>query len=162
MPLSPALVAALVAGDLEQAQRLAPFPVTADTFADDAYVLGLRHAQLTADPAEEPWLYRAAVSRETGEVVARIGFHAPPDAEGTVEVGYTVQPEHRRQGLAVEMCRALIAWGAEHGAVRVLASVRPDNAASLAVVHRLGFVKTGEELDDVDGLEWVHTLELTR
>jgi RimJ/RimL family protein N-acetyltransferase len=44
----------------------------------------------------------------------------------------------------------------------VVASVSPDNAASLAVVRRLGFVKTGEEVDEVDGLEWVHTLELTR
>ena len=79
VPLSPPLVAALAAGDLEAAQRLVPYRVDQETFAGDAYVFGLRHAQLTADPTEEPWLYRAAVSRETGEVVARIGFHAPPD-----------------------------------------------------------------------------------
>ena len=162
VPLAPPLVAALVEGDLARARELAPFPVEPGTFADDGYVLRLRHAQLTADPTEEPWLYRAAVAKDTGRVVGRIGFHAPPDADGTVEVGYTVAPEHRRQGLALEMCRALLAWGAENGAQRVLASVRPDNAASLAVVRRLGFEKTGEEIDEVDGLEWVHTLELTR
>ncbi len=160
VPLSPSLVAALVEGDIDRAAALAPFPVDADTFAEDGYVLALRHAQLTADPAEEPWLYRAAVSTATGEVVGRIGFHAPPDADATVEVGYTVAPEHRRQGLALEMCSALFAWGAEHGARRVLASVRPDNAASLAVVARLGFVRVGEEWDDVDGLEWVHALDV--
>ena len=162
VPLSPPLVAALVEGDLARARTLAPFPVEATTFADDGYVLRLRHAQLSADPTEEPWLYRAAVAKDSGRVVGRIGFHAPPDPDGTVEVGYAVATERRRQGLALEMCRVLLAWGAENGARRVLASVRPDNAGSLAVVRRLGFAKTGEEVDEVDGLEWVHTLELTR
>ena len=120
-----------------------PFPLDAATFAGDAYVLGLRHAQLTADPTEEPWLYRAAVDRATGRVVGRIGFHAPPDPGGVVEVGYTVDPGSRRQGLALEMCRALFAWGAEHGATTVVASVSPDNAASLATVARLGLREDG-------------------
>ena len=97
---------------------------------------------------------------ETGEVVARGGFHAPPDAHGAVEIGYAVLPAHRRQGYAHEIACGLLAWGREHGAVRCLASVSPDNAASLATLARLGFVHTGEQMDEVDGLELVHTLEL--
>ena len=159
--LSPPLVAALVADDVARARALAPFPLDAGTFAADAYVLGLRHAQLTADPSQEPWLLRAAVDRAGGQVVARIGFHAPVDADGAVEVGYAVAPERRRQGLALEMCRALFAWGAEHGVRTVVASVAPDNTASLATIARLGFVRTGEQVDEVDGLEWVHALRLT-
>src|SRR3954453_4735346 len=155
IPLSPALVAALVAHDLDAARRLAPFPIEDDTFEGDDHVLGLRHAQLQADPTEEPWLYRSAVLRETGRVVGRIGFHAPPDAAGAVEIGYSVAPAYRRQGLATEMAVGLIRWGAEHGAAICIASVRPDNTASLAIIDRLGFVRTGEQMDDVDGLEWV-------
>ena len=97
VPLSAALVAALVDGDLAGARDLAPFPVDAGTFAADVHVL----------------------------------------------------------------CRALFAWGAEHGARTVVASVAPANAASLATIARLGFVRTGEQVDDVDGLEQVHTLRLT-
>jgi ribosomal-protein-alanine N-acetyltransferase len=159
--LSPALVARLVEGDLVGARALAPpYDIAAETFAGSEHVLGLRHAQLTADPSEEPWLYRAAVLRGTRQVVARIGFHAPPDAEGVVEVGYSVAEPWRRQGIALEMNRGMLAWAVSQGAVACLASVSPDNAASLATVTRLGFVKVGEQLDEIDGLEWVHRLDL--
>ncbi len=160
MPLPPALVAALVAGDLAQAAALAPFPLDATTFAEDAYVLGLRHAQLTADPTEEPWLLRAAVLRETGEVVGRIGFHSRPDEAGEVEVGYSTAPAWRRQGIATEMLSGLLGWGAAHGVRRVLACISPDNVGSLRTVAPAGFVKIGEEVDEVDGIEEVHALEL--
>ena len=53
-----------------------------------------------------------------------------------------------------------MAWGAAQGATRCLASVRPDNVASLATIDKLGFVKIGEQMDEIDGLEWVHRLNL--
>jgi RimJ/RimL family protein N-acetyltransferase len=155
------MVAFLAAGDLEAARATAPpYEITPETFAGDAHVLAMRHAQLTADPLEEPWLYRVAVLRGRRQVIGRAGFHAPPDALGMVEIGYSVAPAFRKQGFALEMARGLIAWGAAHGARVCLASARPDNTASLATIARLGFVKTGEQLDDIDGLEWVHALTL--
>lgn len=159
-PVPLPLIEALLAGDLASACSLAPFRVDEQTFEGDEYVLSLRRAQLRADPTELPWLYRAAVLRETGEVVARGGFHAPPDAHGAVEIGYRVQPAWRRQGLATELAAGLIGWGSAQGAARCLASTAPDNAASQAVLARLGFVRTGEQMDEVDGLEWVYALEL--
>ena len=35
---------------------------------------------------------------------------------------------------------------------------RPDNAASLAIAAKLGFTQVGEQMDEVDGLEWVFRL----
>ena len=58
------------------------------------------------------------------------------------------------------MAGGLLDWARRQGARRCLASVSPDNAASLAVLARLRFVHTGEQVDEVDGLELVHTLEL--
>lgn len=159
-PMRLPLIEALLAGDLPAARALAPYPIDDQTFAGDDHVLSLRRAQLQADPSELPWLYRAAVLRETGQVVARGGFHAPPDAGGMVEIGYRVQPAWRRQGLATELAAGLIGWAREHGAVRCLASTAPGNLASQAVIARLGFVRTGEQMDEVDGLEWVHELAL--
>ena len=159
-PLPLQVIDAVLEGDLSRARELVPYDVDETTFAEDGYVLRLRQAQLRADPAELPWLYRAAVLRGTRQVVARGGFHAPPDAEGSVEIGYRVRPEHRRQGLATELAAGLIGWAREHGAVRCLASTAPDNLASQAVLARLGFVRTGEAMDEVDGLEWVFTLAL--
>ena len=38
---------------------------------------------------------------------------------------------------------------------RVSASVRPDNVPSLRILERRGFVRTGTQIDDEDGLELV-------
>ena len=159
-PLPLPLIDAVLDGDLGTARSLAPFDITDDTFEGDRFVLTRRQAQLRADPAELPWLYRAAVRRGTREVVARGGFHAPPDGDGMVELGYSVQPAWRRQGLATEVAAGLIEWARGQGAARVVASTAPDNAASQAVLARLGFARTGEWMDEVDGLELVFTLEL--
>lgn len=161
VPLPRAMVAALAQGDVAAAVTLAPFAIDASTFADDEHVLALRHAQLIADPSEEPWLLHAAVLRATGVVVGKVGFHASPDESGAVEIGYRVGPAYRRQGLATEMAIGLISWAASQGATACLASIRPDNTPSLAIIDRLGFERTGEQLDEIDGLEWVFTLPLT-
>lgn len=159
--LPPTLLALLVDGDLAGARATdPPYEITDETFVGDAHVLAMRLGQLAADPAEEPWLYRVAVRKGTRQVIGRAGFHAPPDAEGMVEIGYSVAPDFRRQGFATEMARGLMAWGAAQGATRCLASVRPDNVASLATIDKLGFVKIGEQMDEIDGLEWVHRLNL--
>jgi ribosomal-protein-alanine N-acetyltransferase len=158
-PLTPMQVARLVAGDLLGAQDRA-YDLTVETFAEDSGVLAMRHRQLAIDPSEAPWLLRVAVLPETRQVIGRIGFHARPTPDGTVEVGYSVAPAYRRQGYATEMVRGLLGWGAASGAVRCLASVRPDNTASLATIDALGFVRIGEQIDEIDGLEWVHSLDL--
>jgi RimJ/RimL family protein N-acetyltransferase len=154
-PVPLPMLQALLDGDVALADRLAPYAVTAETFEGDAYVLTLRRDQLSADPTELPWLYRAAVLRDTGQVVARAGFHAPPDADGTVEIGYRVAPAHRRRGIATELTGGLLAWAGQHGARRCLGSTSPDNLASQAVLARHGFVRTGEAMDDVDLAEAV-------
>jgi len=161
--LPPALVSLLAAGDWEAARATdPPYDISDETFSDDEHVLLMRQAQLADDPDEEPWLMRVAVLKGTRQVVGRAGFHQPPDAAGVVEIGYSVTPRFRRQGFAVEMAEALIAWAASRGCTACLASVRPDNAPSLATIAKLGFVKVGEQMDEIDGLEWVHRLELVQ
>lgn len=88
------------------------------------------------------------------------GFHAPPDADGRVEVGYRVQPAYRRRGVASEVVRALFDWAArEHGVTRFRASVAPGNVPSLAIIGRLGFREVGRQTDDIDGEEIVFELD---
>jgi RimJ/RimL family protein N-acetyltransferase len=161
-PIPLPLIDALLAGDLPAARALAPYPITPETFAGAERVLRYRQAQLRADPGELPWIYRAAVLRETGQVVARGGFHGPPDAEGAVEIGYRVAPPWRRRGVATELAAGLLDFARERGATRCIASTAPDNAASQQVLARLGFVRTGEWMDEEDGLELVFALELGR
>jgi ribosomal-protein-alanine N-acetyltransferase len=104
------------------------------------------------------------VLRSEGQMVGHAGFHGPPGVNGpakadAVEVGYTVFPEFRGQGFATEAARALLDWAAErHGIRSFIASVAPNNEPSLAIVRKLGFVQTGEQWDEEDGLELVFEL----
>ena len=96
--------------------------------------LQFRIVDLEVDPAAQPWLGRAIVLTEpdgTRRFVGTAGFHTPPDVEGRVEVGYRVEPQYRRQGVATEVVRALFDWAArEHGIHRFRAAVAPGNVPS--------------------------------
>ena len=116
----------------------------------------LRLEQLAADPSRGPWLVRAIVLRSPRRLVGSIGFHGPPDARGRVEIGYDVVVGERRKGYAREGFHGLTAWAFATGRARFcVASVSPDNVASLALVRSLGFRQVGEQIDEVDGLELV-------
>jgi GNAT superfamily N-acetyltransferase len=50
-----------------------------------------------------------------------------------------VAPGHRRQGLALVIMSALLAWGAEQGATTAYLQVLGDNTPALELYERLGF-----------------------
>lgn len=128
-------------------------PVQLDHF------LEYRLAQLAADPSIRGWLGRAIVLEATHgdrRVIGSVGFHGPPDDIGRLEIGYSVAPEYRRRGFAIEAVRAMFDWAwSRHRVTRFLASVAPDNAPSLGLIGKLGFRRIGEQADPVDGLEYV-------
>jgi RimJ/RimL family protein N-acetyltransferase len=73
-----------------------------------------------------------------------------------VEVGYSVDPRHRRQGHGRQMLTELVRRARIEPPVRtVRASISPDNVASLAIVSGFGFLQVGEQWDDEDGLELI-------
>jgi RimJ/RimL family protein N-acetyltransferase len=163
VPMSMRFMRLLLARDLDAASGEIGVRVPDDLPEQLDNFLQFRIADLETDPAAEPWLGRAVVLTRPGgekQFVGTAGFHAPPDADGRVEVGYRVEPEHRRQGVASEVVRALFDWAArEHGIKRFRASVAPGNVASLAVIRRLGFHQTGVQIDDIDGEELVFDLD---
>ena len=131
----------LLAGDrgAAEAEIGASVPVDLRDHLDD--FLRFRIADLSVDPDAQPWLGRAVVLTEPDgrrQVIGTCGFHAPPGPEGRVEVGYSIQAEYRRQGVATEVVRALFDWAHANGVERFRASVSPDNVGSLAIVK--GFV----------------------
>ena len=50
-------------------------------------------------------------------------------------------------------------WAAGEGIHRFVFSIGPWNEPSLAIARKLGFVQTGEQWDDEDGLEHVYELD---
>jgi ribosomal-protein-alanine N-acetyltransferase len=153
------MMQALAAGDREAAEREAGATIPADMPEDLANFLQYRLGQLAADPSLRRWLARAMVLTEPDgrrRVIGTIGFHGAPDEHGRLEVGYRIEPQFRRRGYTREAVQALFDWAAtEHGIRRFIASVRPDNEPSLALVRGFGFVQTGTQMDEVDGLELV-------
>ena len=157
--LSIPVMRALLARDLAAAE-LGIGAAIPEGFPDHLdHFLRYRLAQLGADPSILPWLARAMVLTDaTGvrRVIGTLGFHGAPDEQGRLEVGYRIEPEYRRQGFTREAVRAMFEWAAtEHGIKRFVASIRPDNEASLGLVAGFGFVLIGTQMDEIDGLELV-------
>jgi ribosomal-protein-alanine N-acetyltransferase len=119
---------------------------------EDRRMLRYRIEALDADPASAAFLVHAALDEE-GSLVARIGCHAAPDQNGEVEIGYAVAAEARGRGVGGWAVDAFLGWLLGRGVHSVIASVRPDNEPSLAILRRRGFVEYGFQIDDEDGLE---------
>ncbi|MER5962641.1 GNAT family N-acetyltransferase [Streptomyces sp. NPDC002057] len=154
---------ALADGDLAAGSAEAGIALDEHFVGDRArWIFGYRAKQLAEDPSAAPWLARAAVSEPDGVVIGDAGFHGPPDETGTVEVGFTVAPGHRRRGYARAMLRALLTRAAAEPGVRtVRARARADNEASLATIAGFGFTRVGEQGNEQDGLVLVFELPAT-
>lgn len=147
----------LASGDLESANQSTPFGI-------DPYFVGpeclqtwrRRSVQLRDDPQSAFWLTRMIVDIELAVATGRAGFHGPPDSRGVLEVGYAVAPTYRRLGYAHAALGKLIEMARAHrGVYTIRASISPLNLPSQAVVKKYGFIATGEQWDDFDGLEIV-------
>lgn len=150
---------ALVADDLRTASEAAGVQLSS-FIGSEKWLWQIRAEQLRQSPEDTEWVARLALV--DGVVVGHGGFHAAPDAEGMVEVGYSIDPEHRRRGHARAVLTALIDRAERDPAVRrVRASISPDNVASLATIAGFGFVQVGEQWDEEDGLEIVFERDAT-
>jgi RimJ/RimL family protein N-acetyltransferase len=158
--LSPEALAALATADLTTAIELTGLQLT--PYAVSEAQLGVwrrRATQVVEEPADQPWVTGVLVDEDTGAVVGAAGFHAAPDDDGMVEVGYRIDPDFRRRGYARAALLAMIERARAHPDVRTLrATVSPDNTASLGLVAQLPFVEVGEQWDDEDGLETIFEL----
>ncbi|MDF2752131.1 MAG: family N-acetyltransferase [Gaiellaceae bacterium] len=126
--------------------------------------LGLRLRQMRDDDRFLTWCPNAVVL--DGRMIGHAGYHGPPGQNSTqnpdaVEYGYTIFPPWRGKGYATQVAVMLMDLAEELAGIRhFVLSVSPHNDPSLAIVRKLGFVKTGEHMDEEDGLE--HVFELQR
>jgi RimJ/RimL family protein N-acetyltransferase len=155
---------ALADGDLAAANLAAPVPLT-PYFAGPDWrgTWAMRSRQVDEDPAAAAWVTGVIVDERRRLAVGRAGYHGPPDSAGLVEIGYAVDPAHRRRGYARAALEALLRRAAAEPRVRtVRVSIRPDNIASYALAARYGFARVGEQWDDEDGLEIVYEVAAGR
>ena len=153
-------VLALAAGDLAAANRaspidLSPWLVSAESLSTWAF----RARQVVETPVDIGWFTGILQDADTGEIVGKAGFHAAPDTDGMVEMGYGIDPAYRRRGYARAALVALLERARREPDVHVLrATISPDNAASLGLIAQFPFVEVGEQWDEDDGLETIYEL----
>jgi RimJ/RimL family protein N-acetyltransferase len=150
---------ALAGHDLQAASREIGAYVPAWMADELEDFLRFRLVQLAVDPSIQVWLGRAMVLTDPDgarHAIGSVGFHGPPDEQGRLEVGYSVDPPYRRRGYAREAVRAIFDWARDtHGINRFVASISPENQPSLRLAAQLGFVQVGSQIDKIDGLELV-------
>jgi RimJ/RimL family protein N-acetyltransferase len=154
--LSLEMIDALLAGDIDRVARALNVRFPDEQWLDDA-VQGFqfRRDDMQRDPDVAAWMARLIVLPDR-RAAGHVNFHGPPDADGICELGYAVFGAYRRQGIAFDAARCMMRWAREtHGVRRFRLSIAPDNAPSLAMADKLGFVRTGEQMDEIDGLEYV-------
>jgi ribosomal-protein-alanine N-acetyltransferase len=95
-----------------------------------------------ARPGAAPW---AVEAREDGRLLGHLGLRPLPELGGETELLYMLDSAVWGRGLATEGgAAALRAAFGPLGLRRVIALARPENAASLAVMRKLGMEREGE------------------
>lgn len=111
--------------------------------------------ELARDPGWEPaWgpMYVTSV----GRLVASAGFFGPPDADGEVEIGYSVCGSERRKGIATVVVARLCEFAEGASCRSVRARTRLSNVGSVRTLERNGFVHRdrGGEANDSQVVFW--------
>jgi RimJ/RimL family protein N-acetyltransferase len=75
--------------------------------------------------------------REDGCPIGVCGM-AKRDFLDDVDIGYAFLPQYGGRGYAIEAARAVLAHAEERGLQRIVATVRPDNSASIRLLEKLG------------------------
>jgi [ribosomal protein S5]-alanine N-acetyltransferase len=87
-------------------------------------------------------MFRVAL-KDSDEPVGTVGFVRRDGLDGP-DLGFAFLEAHTGKGYGREAARALMAWGRETlGIGPLLAITAPDNAASAALLLKLGFRETG-------------------
>jgi ribosomal-protein-alanine N-acetyltransferase len=161
-----------------ETERMLLEPIRAD-HADGMFD-GLRDASLYAYQTDEPphdiaslraryaglasghstdelayWLNWILVRRDDGATAGYVQATVDKNRASAV-IGYLVLPAQQRRGLGGEAVAAMVRqlFGAGVGRLKAVVDVR--NAASIALVERLGFTRTrtSRSEDVIDGVRW--------
>lgn len=128
-------------------------------FASNPNPLKFRAPKIAANPEWAKYLLRVAVLRDNPIIIASIGFHDAPDANGMVEIGFGVDKAYQNLGYGQEALHGMWSWIIDDSQVKTLRyTVSPENKVSQHIIKKLGFNLVGEQIDEKDGLEQIYEL----
>jgi ribosomal-protein-alanine N-acetyltransferase len=114
---------------------------------NDESSLGWTHEKLKENPDGAGFFVWYVVSNEhqSRKLVGIVAFKGPPDAEGTIEAGYSILEKHQKRGIGTEATRAIMQWAFRSPAVRQInAETFPELRPSIRVMERCGMTFRGE------------------
>ncbi len=121
-----------------------------DNWPPDAYCEVILYFQdyLQAYPDGNGWTHWYWISHDpdTNEriLIGGGGFKCSEPVDGEVETGYGILSQFWNAGYSTEALKALMEWAFQQtGLKQVFAEVQPDNAASIRVLEKNGFVRDG-------------------
>jgi ribosomal-protein-alanine N-acetyltransferase len=163
-PMTPEFIDAVLDDRREEAAALIGIELP-DEFPSqgERSFLGLRLRQMREDERFQTWCPNAVVL--DGRMIGHAGYHGPPGVnsvrnEAAVEFGYKIFPSWQGRGYATQVAVMLMELAEQRAGIRhFVLAVSPANDPSLAIVRKLGFVRTGEQWDEEDGLEHIFELE---
>jgi len=117
----------------------------------DAQAVTWLMGQLTLSPGEvmrRPWW----IALKDGTVIGTLGTKGPPDADGVVEIGYSIVTSQWRHGYATEAVGAVVRWLLNDPRVsQVCAHTLHQDPASSGVLSKNGFTFAVSLDDPHDG-----------
>jgi RimJ/RimL family protein N-acetyltransferase len=107
---------------------------------------------LLAHPAQAAWSFYYIVRRGHANgrslLIGAGGFKGPADAEGVVEIGYSIVRDHQRLGYATEAVEGWLRFAFASKEVKtVIGQTLPSLIASIGVLEKLGFRFAGAGSD---------------
>ncbi|HEX3273509.1 MAG TPA: GNAT family N-acetyltransferase [Gemmatimonadales bacterium] len=150
-PLTLDEVDALLAGDEERLRALTgvlfPRPVAPPPYMTDP--LPTVRERLRARPDQAPWWNWLMFERETKRAVGSVAFGGPPDAAGSVLIGYAMYAQFEGHGYATEAVKAMIDWSFRQPGVRQVRTLAPVwNTPALRVAENVGMRPVAADEDD--------------
>lgn len=117
---------------------------------------------MTEHPGEEWFAPLLFIHRAPRVLMGLGGFKGPPDAHGSVELGYGIAPAYRRQGFAAEATLAMLQRLCQSAKVaKAIAHTLPEPNGSTRVLAKTGFRLAGESVHPDAGrvLRWEILIE---
>lgn len=104
------------------------------------------------------------ILKENNEKIGTCGFHCWNRATGEVELGYDLQPEYWKRGYMRAALTEIMNFAKEKMQImKVYAHIYPKNLASVGIAKKMGFVRTGEQYDEVfRGEKYLHDIYVSQ
>lgn len=88
--------------------------------------------------------HAAIIAATHSEVVGQLTLFRERGVYGHVaELGMSVAPEHRREGIGTALIEGAFDWAREFAVEKITLNVFPHNARALALYEKMGFVREG-------------------